>query len=475
MFIETLFGWLLAAALLLLAVSAALHALLTKREPRAAMGWIVVCLAFPAVGAAIYFLFGINRIRTRAQKLQAPHAPPASSGLSAPPTASHGDVRPEFGQQAMISQAVSGVPLVPGNAVDILHNGEQAYPAMLAAIDGASERIFLSTYIFETNAMGRRFIEALADAQERGVDVRVLIDGVGEYYTLPRPSRLLRRENIPHARFLPPRLWPPTIFINLRNHRKLLCVDGQVAFTGGMNIGDRHMVERDDGATGVVDMHFRIAGPVVTQMESVFLEDWRFATGSDAPMPPPRAMPAGNAVCRTIIDGPNEDIDKLPLILVGAIAAARRRVKIMSPYFLPPREMMAALQSAALRGVEVSVVLPARSNLPFVDWATRNLLWELLRWGVGIYYRPGPFAHTKLFVVDDHYAQVGSANLDTRSLRLNFELVTEVYDAAIARALAGHIDSVRAQSRPVTMQEIEQRPRLERFRDAVCWLFSPYL
>lgn len=474
MWIQTLFGWLLAAAVLLLSVSAAVHALLTKREPRSAMGWIVVCLAFPVIGALVYFLFGINRIHTRAQKLQVPHAPTAD-GTAMPAEPGRVDVRPEFSQQAMISEAVAGVPLVAGNHVDTYHNGEQAYPAMLEAIRGARERIFLSTYIFETNATGRRFIEALADAHLRGVDVRVLVDGVGEFYTLPWPSWLLRRENIPHARFLPPRLWPPTLYINLRNHRKVLCVDGRHVFTGGMNIGDRHLVERDDGSTGVVDMHFRLEGPVVTQVESVFLDDWRFATGTDAPSPPPRAQPAGGAICRTIIDGPNEDIDKLPLILVGAIAAARKRVSIMTPYFLPPREMMAALQSAALRGVDVSVVLPARSNLPFVDWATRNLLWELLRWGVAIYYRPGPFAHTKLFVVDDHYAQVGSANLDTRSLRLNFELVAEIYDAGIARELSGHIDAVRDESRRLDIEEIERRPRLERFRDAVCWLFSPYL
>jgi len=477
MLVESLLRWLLGAALIAAALAAALHALMTKREPRSAMGWIVVSLAFPALGPALYFLFGINRIHTRARKLQAPPAAPGNGAAVSSDAhgVEQGQIQEAFSQQARISQAVAAAPLLQGNAVEILHNGDAAFPAMLEAIERARERIYLSSYIFESNRTGRQFIDALAAASRRGVDVRVLVDGVGEYYTWPQPSRLLRLAGVPHARFLPPRLWPPTIYINLRNHRKILCVDGQTAFTGGMNIGDRHLVERDDGRVGVIDMHFRLDGPVAHQIESVFLDDWRFATGSDDSNPPARFKPAGNALCRTVIDGPNEDIDKLPMILVGAIAAAQRRVHVMTPYFLPPAEMLGALQAAALRGVDVTIVLPGTNNLPFVHWATRNLLLELLRWGVRIYYRPGPFAHTKLFVVDDHYAQIGSANLDTRSLRLNFELVTEIYDAGMANALSTHIEAIRGTSREVTVEEIENRRTLEHFRDALCWLFSPYL
>ena len=146
----------------------------------------------------------------------------------------------------------------------------------------------------------------------------------------------------------------------------------------------------------------------------------------------------------------------------------------MTPYFLPPREMIGALQSAALRGVEVNIVLPAHNNLPFVHWATRNMLWELLLYGVNVYYQPPPFAHTKLFVLDDYYTLIGSANLDPRSLRLNFEVVLEIYEEELGQSMSRHVRSTIAESRKVTLSEVDGRPLPERFRDSLCWLFSPY-
>lgn len=358
--------------------------------------------------------------------------------------------------------------------MDVLHNGEEAYPAMLDAIAGASARVDLSTYIFETNRTGRRFIDALSQAVRRGVDVRVLIDGIGEWYSVPRAGALLKREGVRVARFLPSRIVPPALHINLRNHRKILTVDGQTAFTGGMNLGDRHLAASANPRR-VADMHFRLRGPVVAQIEDVFCDDWRFVTGETlAPVTPIHAR-HGDAMCRTITDGPNEDLDQLAAILVGAVSAAEHRIGIMTPYFLPSRELISALQSAALRGVEVTIVLPAENNLPVVHWATRNLLWELLQHGVRVLYQPPPFAHTKLFVVDDHYTQIGSANLDPRSLRLNFELAVEVYERAFATRVLAHIDAVRARSRDVSLAEVDGRSMVLRARDAAAWLFSPYL
>ncbi|MGA7801294.1 MAG: phospholipase D-like domain-containing protein, partial [Gammaproteobacteria bacterium] len=384
-------------------------------------------------------------------------------------------VPPEFTAHARISYAVTHRPLVGGNHIDILHNGEQAYPAMLQAIDNARQFVYLTTYIFEVNRSGRLFVEALVRAVERGVQVRVLLDGVGDLYWFPRASKALRRRGVPVARFLPPRLIPPAVHFNLRNHRKILVVDGTVAFTGGMNIGDRHLAGDAANAARVVDVQFRFTGPVAAQIEQVFVEDWRFVTGEQlVPRPPP---PANNsrAICRTIVEGPDEDMDKLPMILVGAVSAARERVWIMTPYFLPPRELIAALQAAALRGVEVNIILPAVSNLRFVHWATCNMLDELVNTGVRVYYQPPPFVHTKLFVVDDHYAQIGSANLDARSLRLNFELVTEIYDEIFAVELAQHFERVRADSERLSRAALGKRRLPRRIRDALAWLFSPYL
>lgn len=463
-----LFGWLVIFATGVIATVAAVHALLHKRDPAAAFGWVAVCLLFPLAGPALYFVFGVNRIRTRARVLRAEQLPPASGE----PADERLPVKPEFAQQARISAAVTGVPLTADNHVTMLQDGEEAFPAMLEAIEQARESVFLATYIFESDRSGLRFVRALRDAVDRGLDVRVLLDGAGEWYSWPRIRHKLRAEGVTVARFLPPSLLPPRLLINLRNHRKVLVVDGERAFVGGMNIGNRQLARSRGGAR---DAHFRMDGPIVEQVEAVFLDDWQFTTGDRRRPPRGRPDPAGEAMCRTIIDGPNEDLDRLTMVLVGAIAAARKRVLIMSPYFLPPRELIAALQSAAIRGVAVDIVLPGRNNLPFMHWATRNMLWELVKWGVGVHYQRGRFVHTKLLVVDDHYAQVGSANLDPRSLRLNFEIVVEVFDAAFAERLSAHFHTALSQSRGVTLAELRSRPLPARVRDAFFWLFTPYL
>jgi cardiolipin synthase A/B len=303
----------------------------------------------------------------------------------------------------------------------------------------------------------------------------VILDGVGELYAFPRAGTLLKKRGVRLARFLSPTLIPPTLHINLRDHRKILVADGQVGFVGGMNIGDRHLAAVQENPRRVVDLHFRLTGPVVKQIEHVFLEDWVFCTGEPMPDDTIAPMAAHGAVCRTIVDGPNEDHDKLSTIMFGAVATARRKISIMTPYFLPFRELIAALQNAALRNVDVNILLPAKNNLPFVQWATTKMLWQLLQKGVRIHYQPPPFVHSKLFIVDDHYAQVGSANIDPRSLRLNFELAVEVFGKPVSEVLVPHFQQSLLNSREISFQEVEARSIPVRIRDALAWLFSPYL
>ncbi len=474
----TAVNWTITILVTSLSLLAAVHALLNKRDPRAAFGWIAVTLTFPLAGPLLYFLFGINRVNTRARKLRDawptflpfPHHPWVT-----PDPMEHVEVGREFSELVRISDAVAGRPLVAGNRIDTLRNGEEAFPAMLDAIRSARDRVRLATYIFETNPAGLEFVEALAAASTRGVDVRVLIDGVGEIYSRPHASRLLRRRGVPTARFLPPRLLPPAVHVNLRNHRKLLIVDGETGFTGGMNVGGRHMVLDPANRNPVADLHFRLRGPIVRQLEQVFVHDWTFATDEDLDVPAHEPATAGDAMCRAVVDGPDDDLDRLTTILAGAVSAARRSVRVLSPYFLPPRELIASLQAAALRGVEVEVVIPERSNLPYVDWATTNMLWELLQRGVRVYRRPRPFSHAKLVLVDDHYAQIGSANLDPRSLRLNFEIMVEIYERRFAERLAALVSDVVRGSRAVSMREVDSRPFPIRLRDSLAWVFTPYL
>jgi cardiolipin synthase A/B len=265
------------------------------------------------------------------------------------------------------------------------------------------------------------------------------------------------------------------IHLNLRNHRKLLVVDGQLGFAGGMNIGDRHLAALDKPGR-VIDLHFAIRGPVVGEMLEIFLEDWHFATGEKfAPLLYPPVAEGGEAFCRAISAGPNEDFEKLAWLLIGAFNCARHRVAIMTPYFIPERALVAAINAATLRGVEVVIILPEKNNLPFLKWASRAYLWEFLQYGTRVFYQPPPFVHSKLLLIDDQYALLGSANLDPRSLRLNFELNIEVYDRALVAELRKHFDTVRQNSREVFLADLDGRPLPVKLRDAFAKLFSPYL
>jgi cardiolipin synthase A/B len=462
---EGLLEPLIAALYVLCATFSAVHALLTKPDPRSALGWIVTSWLLPFAGTILYLLFGVNRVRTRARQLRA-GLTSFGSAIDCPPE--------DFATQlTRIGDAVTQRPRLPGNQVVALENGENAFPLMLQAIRTARHSVWLSTYIFETDPVGREFIDALSAAVTRGVQVHVLVDGIGEWYSWPHAVRLLRRAGVRAARFLPPQLAMPVLSLNLRNHRKLLIVDGETGFVGGMNIGGREVGKAHHRR--MADLHFRVVGPAVSQLAECFAADWQFAAGETLALPPASQANAGDCICRVITEGPDEDSDKLLFVILGAISVAHRQVLIMTPYFIPPPELTAALQTAALRGVEVCLVLPAHSNLRYVDWATRRWLPPLLERGIEIYLQPPPFSHTKLIVIDGSYAQIGSANIDPRSLRLNFEVAVEVYDDAVCAQLAKYVLSARDHAARFPAGPLPATSLAGRLRDSLFWLLSPYL
>jgi cardiolipin synthase A/B len=447
------------------------HALLYKRDPRAAMGWIMACIFVPYGGPIAYFLFGINRVRTRARGLRR-RLFYVGYEVGQRAVAQTGEGKPGM---STVGWRVTGHKLLEGNQVTPLYNGDIAYPEMLQAIERATTRVYLATYILKMDTVGEQFAAALAAAVERGVDVRVLIDGFGEFYSWPGPSRTLRKRGIRTARFLPPKLLPPSVYLNLRNHRKLLIVDNTVAYAGGMNISDEH-VHADGRPREISDVHFGIRGPAMAELARVFLADWNFSVGDDEPeTAEPVSEPAGEMRCRIVPDGPNEALDALAVTIQTVISAAQHTVDIMTPYFLPSRELMGALESAALRGVRVRLVLPEKNNLFYVHWAHQNTLSELLRWDIELWYQAAPFCHSKLICIDGDYSMIGSANLDARSLRLNFELGIEVLSADLNAELSAYFHRVIAAGRRISYNELADRPLLVRLRDSAAALFSPYL
>ena len=479
----------LATTLITVNVAASLHALLTKRDTRSTIAWVGLVWLSPGFGAAAYALFGVNRIRRKATRLWAGrravvHRVEAAMPSSQRITDAIGPTNALLRSLTTLVQEVTKRPLLDGNTIEPLHGGDEAYPRMLAAIESAKHSIGMTSYIFDNDPTGKLFIDALCRAVDRGVAVRVLIDGIGSRYSFPTSVALLRKKGVTVSRFMPTTVPFYLPYANLRNHRKILVVDGQHGFTGGLNIRHGCWLSKHP-LHPVQDMHFALTGPIVTQLLEVFIEDWAFASGEslgalrdgDPNLTwQPNLEFTGTSLARGIRYGPDDrEIGRIKLILIAALASAHRSVKIMTPYFLPDDAICQALGVAALRGVQVDIVLPQQNNLALVGWASEALLWQVLSRGCNIWMSPPPFNHTKLMVVDSSWTLFGSGNWDERSMRLNFEFNVESYDAAMAEKLDAHIGGIIGRSTQRTLSDVDSRSLLTRVRDGIARLFAPYL
>ena len=461
---------------LLAALLASVHALLNKRDSRAATLWLGLIWFLPLLGPVLYLALGVNRIRRRAVQLG------VHGTFSRPIPEDYGEPGHEGAEHLkMLARTVSrvvGQPLTAGNKIEPLVNGDTAFPAMLAAIESAKKSVTLSTYIFDNDSSGIQFVAALARAVERKVEVRVLIDAAGTRYSWPPITHRLAHAKIPFAKFLPASLFTPwrVATINLRNHRKALVVDGQVAFTGGMNIRHGNVIA-DHPKHPVQDLHFRVEGPLAAQLQEAFANDWAFATREvlDGGLWFPELKASGTVIARVVRDGPDGDFEKLRLTFLAALGEAQTSIQILTPYFLPDNALISALNLASLRGVRVDIILPAENNLPFVHWASRAMWWQVLERGSHIWLTPPPFDHSKLMIVDGHWVSFGSANWDARSLRLNFELNVECYGRDFADEMEKVIQRKLDGAREATLAGVDGRPLLAKLRDAVARLFSPFL
>jgi cardiolipin synthase len=452
------------------------HALLHKRDTRAATLWLGVIWTLPVLGFLLYPVMGVNRIRRRALKLRVratrPGPVPDDLGDAESAGAKH------LQHIARVVNRVVAQPLTTGNQIEPLINGDQAFPAMLAALDAAEKSIALCSYIFDNDETGMKFIHALQRAVRRGVQVRVLVDSAGARYSFPPITWKLRRAQIPFAKFLPTSLFTPwrVATINLRNHRKLLIVDGRIAFTGGMNLRHGNVLAAQP-ASPVQDLHFLLRGPITGELQAEFANDWNFTTGEilSGERWFPELAEAGNVIARVVPDGPDADFENARWTLLAALGEAQTSVKILTPYFLPDQALITALNLAAMRGVRVDIMLPAKNNLPFVHWASRALWWQVLERGCHLWLTPPPFDHSKLMIVDGHWVAFGSANWDARSLRLNFELNVEAYGSGFAQRMEKIFEQKICTAGEVSLAEADARPLAGKLRDAIARLFSPYL
>lgn len=465
--------FLLTFAVLTLAIGTAAHALLYKRDTRAVIAWVAFIIMVPLAGASAYWLLAVNRVQRKAMKMR-----PRPAGHRAERASAYDPPIPMLQPLARVGDHLTPFALTGGNAVDVYEDGDTAFPAMIAAINRAERSIALATYIFNVDEVGLEFRDALVAAATRGVEVRVLVDAVGATRLQgDNIVELLQQAGVRACYFMPVARPLHALSFNLRNHRKLLIVDGGHAFTGSMNITVGNRLADPGDAPPMRDIQFEIRGPVVRQLQQVFVDDWAFAADEELAGPAwfPDIGKSGESCLRAVPDGPDENFETVRLLIYGALAGATRSISIVTPYFLPDAALIAALNTAALRGVRVDIVLPEESDNRLVRWASQTLYWQLLERGCRIWLTPPPFDHSKFMSVDDAWTMVGSTNWDPRSLRLNFELNVELYDAELGARMRRWFDARVASAREVTKADIDGRPLAQRLRDGVARLFTPYL
>lgn len=455
---------------ILVLVPTTIHALLHKNDVRAAIGWIGLILLSPLLGSALYWMFGINRIKARAKTTRDKKKKNKTPLFPAHAHAHENELSEKWQTLMRAGYAIHDAPYLAGNHIRTLINGDEAYPRMLAAISEATSDIVLSSYIFDCDATGRKFIDALGAARARGVAVHVLVDGVLLAHRWRKTERELRKQGVETSRFFS---FSPR-FINLRNHRKILCIDGRVAFIGGLNIRQANMT-LEDPLRPVQDVHFEVTGPVIDQIGKTFVDDWYYATGDMLALSPWNGTCDGPVTARALPDGPDENHQKLEWTLHSAINCAERHVRIVTPYFIPDHTIIKALQAASLRGVDVEIIVPAKNNILFFNWAMQSYYKELLQFNLKIYESAPPFDHSKLMMVDDTWSLIGSANWDARSLALNFEINLECYDPELNATLRRIFDKKKSNAKLVSKDLCNRYPLPVQIRNNFVRLLSPYL
>lgn len=470
-----------------LAFVLSLHILLHKHRPVSAVLWLAAVWAVPGVGALAYGAFGVDRVRRHASERAVVqralyHGPDQlsavewSGSMAEDPLAG----RPAEHILRSTDPAVREHRVLPGNRAELLVDGHEFYPALFEALEEAESSINLQTYIFGIDRTGKRLRDLLIRKASEGVQVRLLYDRFGS--TLAhvtgffRPARRsgVRVGSISQAHPLKGRFQ-----INLRNHRKLVVIDGRSGFLGGMNIDDRNLAV--PGRVGPDrDYQVRLEGPAVMDMQDAFVADWYFATRedpetfrSDAFYPAPAFV--GDGLVQIVPGAPERGGRGLAHAYFAALVSARQAVDIVTAYFVPDETILEALRYAAFRGVRVRLVVPAKSNHWYTSYAARSLYEPLLQAGVRIFEREPPFMHAKALVVDGVYAMMGSANLDYRSLQLNYELNVEIADPPFLARLIEQVESEIAVSSEVTIEEHGARSVVRRLTENLCFLFQPML
>ena len=474
-----------------LGIVLSLDVLLNKHRPVSAVLWLALVWAAPYAGALAYLTFGMDRVRRGASERE------ASRNL----VRRRAELHPTFERMTVdyvhpdtpeahrypahhifraTDPAVRPNRVIKGNRVELFVDGDQFYPALREAVSAARDSVHVQTFIIARDRTGQELLDLLIEKARAGVECRLLYDRFGSTYAyLSRFFKDARAAGVEVCSITQANPLKGRFQINLRNHRKIAVIDGATGFVGGINFHDQNLSSRSAGRP-IRDYHARVEGPAVSDLQFQFIEDWYFASRQ----PPerlleqryfPRMQSVGDALVQVVPGGPDLKGHGLSDAFFGGIVAAERSINIVTPYFVPDEPLVQALRYAALRGVSVNLIVPKYSNHWYTGFAARALYTPLLKAGVRIFHRRPPFMHAKAVLVDDVYAMIGSANLDYRSLYLNFETNLEVADTEFVQALARQIESEIAQSDEVSLEEHQARSLPRRLTENFCYLFQPML
>ncbi|MCC6748419.1 MAG: cardiolipin synthase [Deltaproteobacteria bacterium] len=474
-------NWIIVVGGYLLAFAVTLRIVMQRREPTATLAWALTMMLVPYLGVLLYLLLGRHRLtrQVRRRRARAAALEPHLARLEITESSGRFDSvsisRPPDRELVRLSNRMGCRQPTFGNDVRLLVDANEAYQAMENAIRAATKHVHFQFYIYNEDDTGLRFRDLLIQKAKEGVKVRVLTDGVGSFgldtFMIP-----LVQAGGQFAEFLPVGLFSRHWHANLRNHRKNVVVDGRVAFTGGVNIGDEYTGRKRKVGLWR-DTHVQLEGPAVHHVQEAFAEDWFFSTGEEPDDPEwfPEQHRAGNLMVQIVASGPDTDTQPIQRIFFTVVTSAKERVYLTTPYFVPDQAMLVALQTTALRGVDVRLLLPRRSDQSLALHAGRSYYDELLEAGVRVFeYRPG-ILHAKTMVVDQSWATVGSANMDMRSFRLNFEINAVVYGPDFARQLAELFEKDLRDAEEITKELLDGRGLGRRMAESFARTLAPVL
>lgn len=458
--------------------------LVERRDSTATLSWLLAILFIPFLGLLAYWLFGSVRIkRVRRRKARVHHALAEASDRSAAlplkrfarPTESR-ETLSVLETAMRLADRISKATATSGNRFDLLLDGDAAFAAIEEAIRSARHHVHVEFYIYRPDGIGTRIRDLLIEKLRQGVEVRLLYDHAGSFSLKASFLAPLVAAGGEVAAFLPVLRISRRFNMTLRNHRKIVVCDGRVGFAGGINVGDEYL---RGGArrTRWRDTHARIEGPAVLRLQEVFAEDWYFTTSRDLldsqHFPEPEA--AGDELVQVLASGPDQPWEVIHRILFTAITQAEHSVLITTPYLIPDQAMQVALQTAALRGVDVRILIPRRSDHRLIDYAARSFLPELIAAGVRVFAYGAGMMHAKTAVVDGVWSTVGSANMDIRSFRLNFEANLVVYGRNLAMRLTDVIEADLLNATEIRLASLKRRPYRDRVLEGACRILSPVL